>query len=63
MGLLDDAKDKAASLVDGHEDQLKDGIDKAAGFIGDKVGEDHAAKVDEVAGKAKGLIDGLTSGS
>lgn len=61
MGLLDDAKEKLGDLVGGHEDQLKDGIDKAADFVSDKVGEDNVPKVDAVAEKAKGIVDGLTS--
>lgn len=60
MGLLDDAKDKIGGLLKGKEDTVKDGIDKAADVIEDKVGEKHADKVEDVAEKAKDVVDKLT---
>ena len=58
MGFLDDAK-KLSKLVDGHEDEIKAGIDKAADLAESKLGADKADTVDSVAKKAKGLVDGL----
>lgn len=59
MGFLDDAKDKAAGLIEGHEDQVNDGIDKAADLAEDKLGAEHADKIDAAADKAKDVVDGL----
>jgi hypothetical protein len=59
MGLLDDAKDKVSGLLHGHEDQLKDGIDKAADLAEDKLGKDHASQIEGAADKAKDAIDKL----
>lgn len=57
MGLLDDAKDKLGGLLKGKEVTVKDGIDKAADVIEDKVGEKHADKVEQIAEKAKDVVD------
>jgi len=57
MGLLDDAKDQAAKLLDGHEEQVKDGIDKAAEALEGKIG--HGDTIDTVADKAKSIVDEL----
>lgn len=57
MGLLDDAKNKVSDLLGGHEEQVKDGVDKAADAIEKQVG--HGDVIDKVAEKAKDLIDDL----
>ena len=59
MGLLDDAKKKVTGLLHGHEDQAKQGIDKAADVAGSKLGDGHAEQIDSVADKAKDAVDKL----
>ena len=54
---LGDLVDDAKKLVGGHSSEIKDGIDTVADLVGDKVGKDTRAKVDDVAGTAKGLVD------
>jgi hypothetical protein len=55
MGIFDKAKD----LIGDHEEAIKDGVDKAADVVADKVGEGHADKVEQGAEKLKDVIDGL----
>lgn len=55
MGLFDKAKD----LVSDNEDAIKDGIDKAADLVEDKVGDEHADKVEKGAEALKGALDKL----
>ena len=59
MGIFDKAKDFVAE----HEDEVEKAIDKVADVVEDKVPEKHAAKVEEVAEKAKGFVEKLDSGS
>ena len=49
-------KDKAQDFVAEHDDQIKQGIDKAGDFIGDKIGHD---KVDPIEAKLSGFVDSL----
>ena len=53
---FDSLKDKAEGLVQGHEEQIEGGIDKAADFAGDKFG--HEDQIDGAADKLKGFIPG-----
>ena len=53
MGIFD----KAKKLVGKHEKEVKDGIDKVADVVEDKVPDKYDAKVGEAAEKAKDLID------
>lgn len=55
MGLFDKAKD----LVGDNKEAVKDGIDKAADVVADKVGEEHADKVEQGAEKVKDIVDGI----
>ena len=64
MGLLDkakqlftDNKDKAQDLVGEHGDKVKDGLDKAVGFVDEKTGGTHTDKIEGVAEKAKDGLD------
>jgi hypothetical protein len=45
---------KAKEFADDHEQQVEDGLDKAAGFVEGKVG--HGEQIDKAVDKAKGLI-------
>jgi hypothetical protein len=55
MGIFDKAKD----LIGDHEEAIKDGVDKAADLVADKVGDGHADKVEQGAEKLKDVIDDL----
>lgn len=55
MGLLDSIK----GLTRGKKPQIKGGIDKGADVVGDKVGPEHADKVDKAAEMAKDVVDKL----
>ena len=60
MGLLDDAKKlgkKAKDLVAKHDDQVKDGVDKAANLVDEKTKGKHADQIEGAAEKAKDAID------
>lgn len=50
-------KDKAEDLVGDHADQIKDGVEKAADFVADKIG--HEETVDKVEGAISGFVDKL----
>lgn len=50
MGLLDDAKglaDKAKGLVEGHEDQVDQAVEKAGDLIDDKTGDKYKGQIDQ----------------
>ncbi len=47
-------RDKAQGLLADHSDSVKQGITKAGGFVGGKVGHD---KVDPIEGKLHGFVD------
>lgn len=55
MGILD----KIKGLVGGNAAKVEGGIDKAADIAKDKVGDEHADKVDMAADKAKDVIDSV----
>ena len=62
MGFLDDAKKlgkKAKGLVAKHDDQMKDGVDKAAHLVDEKTKGKHTDKIEGAAEKAKDAIDKL----
>jgi hypothetical protein len=55
MGILDSIK----GLVRGKKPEIKDGIDKAAAVVDDKVGEEHDDKIAKAADMAKDAVDKL----
>lgn len=57
MGLLDDLKGKAQGLIDGNEEAIKEGIDKAGDFVDDKTGGKFAEQVDAVQGAASKFVN------
>lgn len=57
MGLLDDLKGKAQGLIDGNEEAIKEGIDKAGDFVDDKTGGKFAEQVDAVQGAASTFVN------
>lgn len=57
--MFDNIKKKASELVDGHGDQVGDGIDKAGDAIDERTGGTHASQVDTGQQKLKDGLDGL----
>ena len=55
MGLLD----KAKKLLGDHEQQVEQGIDKAADIVDDKTGGKYTEKIDDAADKAKSAVEKL----
>jgi len=55
MGLLD----KVKGLIKGREKQIKQGIDKVADVVQKKTPDQHDAKIETAADKAKGFVDKL----
>jgi ABC-type transporter Mla subunit MlaD len=55
MGLLDTIK----KALRGKNDEVSDGIDKAADVVDDKTGGQHTDTIDDVAEKAKDVVDDL----
>ncbi|PYI67609.1 hypothetical protein CVV68_09180 [Arthrobacter livingstonensis] len=58
MSIFDDIKGKAEGLIGGHQDQIKDGIEKAGDFVDDKTGGKFKDKVDGVQQSASDYVDG-----
>jgi hypothetical protein len=57
LSILDDIKGKAVGLLQGHEDQVKDGIQKAGDFIDSKTGEKFKDQIDGVQQAASDFVD------
>ena len=55
MGLFD----KVKGLVRGNKKQIESGIDKGADVVTDKIGAEHADKVDKGADMAKDAVEKL----
>ena len=65
MGFLDKLKKltgKAEDLVEEHDDQILEGIDKAADLVDDKTKHKHSDKIDKGADKAKDTVKKLAKG-
>ncbi len=60
MGLFDDLKGKAQDLIDGNEEAIKEGIDKAGDFVDEKTGGKFAEQVDAVQGAASDYVASLS---
>ena len=59
MGLLDRIKQWIRRLIGGRKGQIKSGIDKGADAIEKRVGDKNAERVENVAEKAKDVVDKL----
>jgi hypothetical protein len=66
MGFLDDVKGKAQGLKDKatgklkeHEEQIEEGLDKAAGFVDAKTGGKYSEKITSATDKTKDAIGKL----
>lgn len=55
MGIMDSIK----GLTRGKKPQIKSGIDKGADVVGNKVGAQHADKIDQAAKMGKDAVDKL----
>ena len=53
MGLLDNTR----AAIGGHEDQVKDGIDKIGDLVDDKTGGQYAGQVDQAQDFLKSQVD------
>ncbi|MEH0109992.1 antitoxin [Tersicoccus sp. MR15.9] len=60
-GKASDLMGKAADAVRGHEDQVKQGIEKAGDFIDQKTGGKYADRIDSVQQKAGEAVNRLGS--
>lgn len=58
MSIFDDIKGKAEGLINGHEDQIKDGVEKAGDFIDSKTGDKFKDQIDSVQKAAGDYVDG-----
>ncbi|HZX06227.1 antitoxin [Kribbella sp.] len=66
MGVFDNLKDaaeglkeKAADLIDGHEEQVGQGLDKAGEFVDEKTGGKYGDQIDKGVGVAKDQVNNL----
>ncbi|MET4001540.1 MULTISPECIES: antitoxin [Arthrobacter] len=58
MSIFDDVKGKAAGLINGHEEAIKGGIEKAGDFVDSKTGDKFKDHVDSVQKSAGDFVDG-----
>ncbi|GAA1563103.1 MULTISPECIES: antitoxin [Kribbella] len=68
MGVFDNIKDaaeglkdKAADLIDGHEDQVGQGLDKAGEFVDEKTGGKYGDQIDKGVDVAKDQVNNLNN--
>jgi hypothetical protein len=58
VSIFDDIKGKAAELIDGKEDQINNGIEKAGDFVDSKTGDKFKDQVDSAQQAASSFVDG-----
>jgi len=58
LSIFDDIKGKAAELIDGKEDAIKNGIEKAGDFVDSKTGDKFKDQIDSAQQAASGFVDG-----
>ncbi|MFJ5957991.1 antitoxin [Paenarthrobacter sp. NPDC092416] len=56
VGLIDDLKGKAQELIQGNEEAIQDGIEKAGDFVDEKTGGKFAGQVDSVQSAASDFV-------
>ena len=56
MGLIDDLKGKAQGLIQGNEEAIKNGIEKAGDFVDQKTGGKFAGQDDAVQNAASNFV-------
>ncbi|MGZ0153480.1 antitoxin [Kribbella sp. WER1] len=68
MGVFDNIKDaaeglkeKAADLIDGHEDKVGEGLDKAGEFVDEKTGGKYGDQIDKGVDVAKDQVNNLNN--
>jgi hypothetical protein len=55
---FDDIENKAKGLLDQHQDQANEGIDKARDMVDEKTGGKHSEQIDKAAEQAKNRLTG-----
>ena len=58
MSIFDDIKGKAEGLISGHEDAIKDGVEKAGDFVDSKTGDKFKDQIDGAQKAASDYVDG-----
>jgi hypothetical protein len=56
VGLIDDLKGKAQGLIQGNEEAIQNGIEKAGDFVDQKTGGKFASQVDAVQNAASDFV-------
>ncbi|WP_347110807.1 antitoxin [Paenarthrobacter sp. S56] len=56
VGLIDDLKGKAQGLIQGNEEAIRNGIEKAGDFVDEKTGGKFAGQVDAVQNAASDFV-------
>ncbi|WP_159706688.1 antitoxin [Arthrobacter sp. 18067] len=56
VGLIDDLKGKAQGLIQGNEEAIQNGIEKAGDFVDEKTGGKFAGQVDAVQNAASDFV-------
>jgi hypothetical protein len=59
MSAFDDMKNKAQDLVDGHGDQVDQGIDKAGQMADERTGGQHGEQIAQGEQKVRDRLDSL----
>ncbi len=58
MSVFDDIKGKAAGLISGREQAIKNGIEKVGNVVDSKTGDKFKGHVDSAQRAASGFVDG-----
>lgn len=61
MSVFDDIKGKAAGLISGKEQAIKNGIEKVGDVIDNKTGNKYSGHVDSAQRAASGFVDGAAN--
>lgn len=61
LSAFDDIKGKAAGLISGREQSIKNGIEKAGDIVDRKTGDKFKGHVDSVQKAASGFVDGAAN--
>ncbi len=57
MSIFDDVKGKAAGLINGNEEAIKDGIEKTGDFVDSKTGDKFKDRIDSAQRAAGDYVD------
>lgn len=59
MSMFDNIKDKAKGLVEGHGDQVDQGVDRAGDIADERTGGAHGEQIEQGEQKLRDGLDGL----